>query len=114
MPRLGGGSAQRTRPCTENQRHQRRGVRSEGETLIVVWGALGLWLVLVVVVLAALRAAALADRGPERGARPSLAPEQEPRTRRGFARGSSHTAAVLLAVAVSPWVASQADAQTAG
>src|SRR3954449_5169313 len=100
MPRLGGGSAQRTRPCTENQRHQRRGVRSEGETLIVVWGALGLWLVLVVLVLAALRAAALADREQERRTRSRrLEREQERRTRRRPARSGSHTAAVLVAVA---------------
>jgi len=82
--------------------------------LIVVWAALGLWLLLVVLVLAALRAAALADREQERRTR-RLDREREPRrARRRLARSSSHTAAVLLALAVSPWVASQADAQTAG
>jgi uncharacterized protein YkwD len=81
--------------------------------LIVVWGALGLWLVLVVLVLAALRAAALADREQERTTRRQQRTRQERRTRRGLARGSSHTAAVLLAVAVSPCLASRADAQTA-
>jgi uncharacterized protein YkwD len=83
--------------------------------LIVVWGALGLWLVLIVLVLAALRAAALADREQERRAhRRRLEREQERRTRRRLARSGSHTAAVLVAVAVSPCLPSQADAQTAG
>src|SRR3954451_7987726 len=100
MPRLGGGLCSARAAVHGDKRHQRRGVRSEGETLIVVWGALGLWLVLIVLVLAALRAAALADREQERRARSRrLEREQERRTRRRPARSGSHTAAVLVAVA---------------
>ena len=66
--------------------------------MLIVAGALGLWLVLVVLVLAALRAAALADL------------EESRRTGRRPGHGRPQAAAALVAVALSPGVPAQADA----
>src|SRR3954466_1106323 len=78
MPRLGGGViSARGRARKPGAPRAGASARRERE-LIVVWAALGLWLLLVVLVLAALRAAALADREQERRTC-RLAPGQEPR-----------------------------------